>query len=320
MLLLLLRLLAVLLHTAMVFAAAPLPAGLLAKLRARLLGRRGPPLLQPYVELGKLLAKQTLVPETATELYPAWPLAAAAAVGAAAVLTPGFCLGMLGGSGSDFITIIGLLALARTAVLLAGMETGFAFGGAGAAREVLFGIFAEAALLVVVLSFVLMAHDPTLDGVARQFRAAPPGISVSLGFALAALLAVALTETGRLPADSPGGQQELGMVHEALLLEYSGRYLLLLQYAAMLRLMVWLGLIGTMFFPFGMAEAGALWSWPLGLLLWVAKLGLLAAALALFEISAAKMRVLRVPEFLGLAVLFGMLSAIFLFVAARFGA
>ncbi len=320
MLLLLLRLLAVLLHAAMVFAAAPLLAGLLGKLRARLLGRRGAPVLQPYHDLRKLLAKQPLVPETATELYAVWPLAAVAATGAAAALVPGYCLGMLGAGGSDFITIIGLLALARAAVLLAGLETGFAFGGAGAARDVLFGIFAEAALLVVVLSFVLIAHDPTLDGVAQHFRATSPGISVSLGFALAALLAVALTETGRLPADNPSGHLELGMVHEALLLEYSGRDLLLFQYAAMLRLLVWLGLIGTVFFPFGMAVAGALWSWPLGLLLWVAKLLSLAAALALFEVAVAKMRVFRVPEFLGLAMLLGMLSAIFLFVASRFGA
>ncbi len=317
---LLARLLATLLHIALVFALAPLLAGVVARLRARLLGRRGPPVTQPYRSLARLLRKSTLVPDTATELYPIWPFAACTAMSGAAMLVPGFATGMLTAPLGDFITLIGLLALSRAATLLAGLESGFGFGGAAAARELLFSVFAEAAFLVVLISFVLIAGVPTVDGISTTFATGHIGISVSLGFALAAMLAVALTETGRIPTDNPAGHLELAMVHEALLLEYSGRLLFLFEYAAMLRLMVWMNLIATIFLPFFMARAGDLLTWPGGLVLWAAKLGFMAVALPVFEVSTAKMRVFRVPEFLGVAILLGVLAGVFLFVAARIGA
>jgi len=319
MFLLLLRCIATLLHAGLIFGLAPLLMGVMGSLRARLLGRSGPTPLQPYRDLWKLLGKIPLVPDNATELYKFWPFVSFSAVGTIALLVPGFALNLVSAPLSDFITLIGLFALSRAAVLLAGLETGFGFGGAGAGRDVLFGIFSEAALLVVVLVFVLIAGDPTVDGIATYFRFGQIGISVSLGFALAAMLAVALAETGRIPVDNPSGHLELGMVHEAMLLEYSGRYLALFQYAAMLRLIVWFSLIATIFCPFGLAQAGNFFSWPLGLLSWLAKLAALAVALACFEVSTAKMRVFRVPEFLGVAMLLGLLSAVFLFVAGRLG-
>ncbi|NNM57257.1 respiratory chain complex I subunit 1 family protein [Acidocella sp.] len=315
----LLRLVATLLHIGLVFALAPLLMGLVTKLRARLLGRRGPPVVQPYRNLRRLLHKTTLVPDTATDLYSIWPFVCFTATAGAAMLVPGFSLGLLTANVGDFITLIGLFALARGATMLAGLESGFGFGGAAAAREALFSVFAEAALLVILISFVLIAHSPTVDGVAAAFRSGHLGISVSLGFALAAMLAVALTETGRIPTDNPSGHLELAMVHEAMLLEYSGRFLLLFEYAAMLRLMVWMCLIGTVFFPFGMARAGEILTWPGGLVLWTGKLGVMAVVLSLFEIGTAKMRVFRVPEFLGVAMLLGVLAGVFLFVAARIG-
>jgi formate hydrogenlyase subunit 4 len=266
-----------------------------------------------------LLRKSTLVPETATELFAIWPVAAFLATALAALLVPSFCTGMLTAQLSDFITLIGLFALARAATVLGGLETGFRFGGAGGGREILFSIFAEAALLVVLLGFVLLARGATVDGIAVAFATQHIGISVSLGFALAALLAVALTETGRIPTDNPSGHLELAMVHEAMGLEYSGRFLLLFEYAAMLRLLLWMNLIGTIFLPFFMARANDFLSWPLGLLCWVVKLGLMAVILSLFEISTAKMRVFRVPEFLGASMLLGFLAGVFLFVAARIG-
>ncbi|OYV35676.1 MAG: hypothetical protein B7Z80_17680 [Rhodospirillales bacterium 20-64-7] len=311
------RLLATFLHLALVFAVAPLLAGIVARLRARLLGRRGPPLLQPYRSLQRLLRKSTLVPEHATALYPAWPFLCLGAMAVAASLTPGFCTGMLTAPLSDFVTLIGLFALSRAALLLAGLESGIGFGGAAAARDALFGVFTEAALLVILLSLDLLAHSATVDGIAVAFGGGRVGLSVSLGFALAAMLAAALTETGRIPADNPSGHLELAMVHEALLLDYSGRYLALFDYAAMLRLLVWMDLVSAIFCPFFMARATDFLSWPAGLVLWFAKLGGMAGALAVFEISTAKMRVFRVPEFLGVALLLGMLSGIFLFVAAR---
>jgi formate hydrogenlyase subunit 4 len=317
MILLLFRFLATLLHIAAMFGLAPLVMGLVTKIRARLLGRTGPPVLQPYRDLRKLILKTPLVPDTATELYKIWPFVSFAAIAASALPVPGFALDLLTARYADFITLVGLFALSRAATMLAGLETGFGFGGAGAGREALFGIFAEAALLVMVLIFVLITGDPNVDGVAQYFRSGQVGISVSLGFALAATLAVAITETGRIPVDNPAGHLELGMVHEAMLLEYSGRYLALFQYTACLRLMVWFCLIGTLFLPFGMAQAGAPLTWARGMLLWAVKLLFFAAALGVLEVSTAKMRLFRVPEFLGVALLLGLLSAIFLFVAGR---
>jgi len=310
-----LRLAASVLNMVLLLAGAPLLMGVVGRLRARLLGRPGAPVVQPYRDLWKLLRKTPVVADTATQAYAVWPFAVFAAT--AALLVPCFALTLATAKISDLITLIGLLALARAATMLAGLETGFAFGGAGAGRDALFGLFSEAAMLVVVLTFVLIAHDPTIDGVATVFRDGHIGISVSLGFALAAILAVAVTETGRIPVDNPAGHLELGMVHEAMLLEYSGRYLALFHYAAMLRLTLWFSLIATIFCPFGMGEAGDVLSWPLGILLWVLKLAGAAFALSLFEVSTAKMRAFRVPEFLGVALLLGLLSGVFLFVASR---
>jgi formate hydrogenlyase subunit 4 len=317
MVLFLLRFIATILHAAAMFGLAPLLAGLAANFRARLLGRRGPPIVQPYRDLRKLILKTPLIPDTATELYKIWPFAGLAATAAAALLVPGFALNLATARCSDLITLAGLFALSRGAAALAGLETGFGFGGAGAARDALFGVFSGAALLILVLIFVLVTGDATVDGISQVFSAGQMGISISLGFALAAMLGVALSETGRMPSDHPGGHQELGMVRQAASLEYSGRYLALFRYTEDLRLMVWFSLIATIFLPFGIAEAGSVLSWPLGLLAWAAKLCALAAGLSLLEVSVARMRIFRVPEFLGAALLLGLLSAIFLFVAGH---
>jgi len=313
------RLIVSVLNAAILFAVAPLLMGVVGRTRARLLGRRGAPVTQPYRDLTKLLRKTPLIPEMATEYFKIWPLLAASTMSVAVFLVPGFCTGLLTAGQSDFIVLAGFLLLARAATLLAGLETGFGFGGAAAARDLLFGIFSEAALLVVILGLSLLAQNFTVDGVAVYFGSGKIGLSVSLGFALAAMLAVALTEAGRIPADNPAGHLELGMVHEALLLEYSGKFLAVFEYAAMLRLLVWFCLISTVFLPFGMARATVFWSWPFGIVWWGGKLVVMSLALALFEVSTAKMRIFRVPAFLGTALLLGVLASVFLFVASRIG-
>lgn len=314
----LLRTLATLLHAGLAFAGAPLLMGLVTKWRARLLGRQGPPVLQPYRDLRKLLAKSAMIPETASGFYRVWPFTGLAATGTALLLVPGFSFGLLTARSSDFVTLLGLFALSRGADMLAGLETGFAFGGAAAAREALVGLYPAAILLAVMLTFVLLTGDATVDGAAQFLASGRAGLSVSLGLALAAMLALALVENGRLPADDPSAPHELVMAREALRLEYSGRYLALSRYSACLRLMVWFCLLGTLFLPFGMARADSPLSWPPGLLCWGIKLAALAAALALLETLAARLRLFRVPEFLGAALLLGMLATILLAAVERF--
>jgi formate hydrogenlyase subunit 4 len=306
------------LHIALMLAAAPLVVGGVRWLKARLMGRAGPHPLQPLRDVLKLLRKRPLLAEGAGAASRAAPYVAAAAALAAAALVPGFARGMVLAPLADLVLIAGLLAVGRVALALAGMDAGTAFGGMGASREMSFAALAEPALLVAVLILALLAGTTAPEGIAAPFQEGAVGLRVSLLLALVAVLAVALVENARMPADNPATHLELTMVHEAMVLEASGRHLALWEAAAALRLTTWLALVAAVFLPFGSAPAGfAPLGWALGLLAWAAKLAVLCLALAAFESAIAKMRVFRVPEFLGAALLVGILGAILLFVSTR---
>ena len=305
-------------HIALLLAAAPLLTGLVRWLKARMMGRRGPHILQPARDILKLLRKRPVLAENASAISRAAPYLAAGAALAAAALVPSFARGMAFAPLADLILVAGLLALGRVAMALAGLDVGTPFGGLGAAREMSFAALAEPALIVAALTLAILAGTTNLDAIASLFRDSGLGLRVSLGFALVALLAVAIAENARIPVDNPATHLELTMVHEAMILEASGRHLALWDLAAMLRLLLWLMLLSAIFLPFGQAPAGAApHHWPLGLLAFALKLGALALALATFESAIAKMRVFRVPEFLGAALLLGLLGAVLLFVSTR---
>lgn len=307
------------LHTALMLAAAPLLVGFVRRIKARLLGRAGPAVLQPWRDLIRLARKQPVLAENASDLFRAAPVASFAAIAAAALLVPSFALGMLLGPLSDLILIAGLLTLARCALALAGMDIGTAFGGIGSSREMTFATFAEPALLLVIFTLALLAGTTNLDAIATLLREGTLGLRVSLGLALVAAIMVALAENARIPVDNPATHLEVTMVHEAMALEYSGRDLALIEGGAALKLLLWLTLIGTVFLPFGAAPPGANpLLWILGLATWAAKVLVLGTGLAVIETAIAKMRVFRVPEFLGIAVLLGLLAAVFLFVSTGF--
>jgi formate hydrogenlyase subunit 4 len=299
-------LIAQLLHTALVLAAAPVLTGVLALFEARLQGRIGPHPLQPWRDLLRLFRKQSVLAENVSWLFQAAPAVAFAATAVAAMLVPSFALGMTTAPAADLLVIAGLMMLARCVVALAAMDTGAAFGGIGASRSMFVAVFAEPALLVVFFVFALLAGSTNLDAVAALREG---GARASLGLALPALLAVALAETGRVPADGRAAA-ELAMLEAAAALEYSGRLLALLEATAELRLLVWLSLIAVVFVPFGVAPAGASPGlWLAGLVAWAAKFFLLVAALAVFQTAVARMRLFRVPEFLGVALLLALLAA-----------
>jgi formate hydrogenlyase subunit 4 len=308
--------LAQLLHIALIVAAAPVLTGVVRWLKARMMGRRGAHPLQPLRDLMKLLRKRPVLAENASEVSRVMPYVAAGAAVAAAALVPSFARGMALAPLADLIVVAGLLALGRVAMALAGMDVGTSFGGLGAAREMSFAALAEPALIVAALTLAILAGTTNLDAIAGALRDGGLGLRVSLGLALVAMLAVAIAENARIPVDNPATHLELTMVHEAMILEASGRHLALWDYAAMLRLTLWLALLSAVFLPFGQAPAGAApHLWLLGLLTWLAKMGALALALAAFESAIAKMRVFRVPEFLGAALLLGLLGAVLLFVS-----
>lgn len=297
--------LTLLLHAALVLAAAPVLAGLLRRARARLVDRSGPPVLQPWRDLLRLARKQPVLADDASWLFAAVPVVCVAATLAAALLVPSFALGMATAPLADLLVIAGLLAFARCALALAGLDSGTASGGMGASRTILFATHAEPVLLLVFLVLALLAGTTNLDAAAAALREGGQGLRLPLGLVLLAACAVALSQTGR--------------VQDALALEYSGRHLALIEYAAALRLLLWLSLIAAMFLPFGLAPAGAgPVAWAVGLLAWAAKLGGLGAALLLLEAGVAGLRVFDVPRLLGAALLLGLLAALLLFVSQGF--
>jgi formate hydrogenlyase subunit 4 len=299
-------------------AAAPLVVGIIRWLKARLMGRRGASPLQPWWDLEKLLRKRPVLAENASPMSEAAPYVGFAACLVAIAFVPSFARGMVLGPVADLVLVVGLLALARVALALAGMDAGTAFGGLGAAREMSFSAFAEPALLLCVLTFAILAGTTNLDQIATTFRDGGLGLRVSLALAGVAMLAVAVAENARIPVDNPATHLELTMVHEAMLLEASGRHLALWEYQAALKLTLWLALLSAVFVPFGTAPAGAgPLAWGIGLAAWLAKMGGLCLALAVFESAIAKMRVFRVPEFLGAALLLALLAVALLFVSTR---
>ena len=308
-----------LLQMLLVLVLAPGLIGLVRQVKARLLRRRGPPVIQPYRDLVRLLRKEAVIAENASWLFRVAPYMIFAAIWVAAALIPTFATGLLFSWSGDIIAIIALLGSARFFLALAGMDIGTSFGGLGASREMMIASLAEPAMLMIVFSLALIAGSTSLSTMA-EFMASPGvGLRVSLGLALIALVIVALAENARIPVDNPATHLELTMVHEAMVLEYSGRHLALLELAAALKLLLYISLIGCLFFPVALAgaESGAA-ALGLGLVAYLVKLGVGGALLGFFEVSIAKMRVFRVPQFLGAALMLGLLATLLRFVSASF--
>jgi len=304
---------------AAVLLLAPLLTGLVRKLKSRLLRRRGPPLLQPYRDLARLLRKEAVLADNASWLFRAAPYLIFACTWVAAALVPTFASGLIFSWTADLIAIIALLASARFLLALAGMDVGTSFGGIGSSREVMIASIAEPAMLMIVFTLALVAGSTQLATVAGVLASPEVGLRVSLGLALVALLMVAIAENGRVPIDNPATHLELTMVHEAMVLEYSGRHLAMIELAASLKLLLYVSLIAAVFVPWGIAGPGAgIGGHALGLAAWLGKLAAGAAMLALFETAIAKMRVFRVPGFLGAALMLGLLGTLFLFVSRSF--
>jgi formate hydrogenlyase subunit 4 len=300
----------------LVLALAPLLIGFVRKVKARLLLRQGPPLLQPYRDLVRLLRKEVVLAENASWLFRAIPYLIFAATWVAAALVPTFASGLIFSWSADLIAIVALLGTARFLLALAGLDIGTSFGGIGSSREVMIATIAEPAMLMIVFTLALVAGTTQLSAMAEFLSSGEAGLRVSLGMAAIALIMVAIAENARIPVDNPATHLELTMVHEAMVLEYSGRHLALIDLAAELKLLLYLSLIACLFVPWGMAPPGApLAALVLGIGAYVAKLAALGFLLGLFETSIAKMRVFRVPEFLGAALMLGLLATLLLFVS-----
>ncbi len=300
----------------LVLALAPLITGYVRWCKARLNGRQGAVPWQPYRDLYRLLQKEALVAHSASWLFRAVPYVSFAAIWLAAGLVPTFTTDLFLAPAADMIALVALLGLARFLTALAGMDVGTAFGGLGASREMLIASLAEPAMLMVTFSLSLVAGTTQPAQIIAFILSGNVGVEVSIGLALAAMLMVAIAENGRIPIDNPSTHLELTMVHEAMVLEYSGRHLALMELGTMVRLALYMALIGGLFLPWGMAQPGAApWWVGIGLAAFIIKTIVLSTALALFETSIAKMRVFRYADFLAGALLLGLLATIFLYVS-----
>jgi formate hydrogenlyase subunit 4 len=294
-----------------VLAIAPLMTGVVRKTSARLLLRRGPSIFQPYRDIARLFRKESVLAHNASWLFRAAPLLIFSLTWLAAASVPTFAIALPLGFSADLIVITGLLASARFLLALAGLDVGTSFGGIGASREMMIASVAEPAMLMLIFAVALVAGSTQLPVIAAFVHSPAVGLRVTLGLALVALAMVAVAENGRIPIDNPATHLELTMMHEAMVLEYSGRHLALIDLAASLKLLLYLSLIAAVFLPWGAAlpgSGGASFLQALGI--YLGKVLGCAILLGVFEISVAKMRVFRAPQFIGAALMLALLAAL----------
>jgi formate hydrogenlyase subunit 4 len=295
----------------LLLAIAPLVSGATKTLKARLQIRRGPGILQPYRELAKLFRKGMTIPDTASWIFTATPYVVFGATAIAGLMVPMVTaeapLGLFGG----VLAVVYLLGLGRFFLALGGLDTGSPFGGLGSSREMTIAALAEPAMMLAVFTVAIGANSTSLSEVARISTGNPwQFLAPAQMLACAAMFLVLIAETGRIPVDNPATHLELTMIHEAMILEYSGPYLGLIEWGASVKQLVLMTLLINCFLPYGLQPH---WSWSgvaIGGAYLVLKLLAVAGAIVLVETCNAKMRLFRVPELLAVAFTLGALALI----------
>ena len=298
-----------LLHAALMLAGAPLLAGVQARVRARLLGRVGPPLAQPWRDLLRLWRKRPVLPGPASWLFEGAPFVRLSAVLVAALLVPSFALGMATAPASDLLVLAGLLAFDRCALALAGYETGTALGGVGASRIMLAAVWAAPAAVLVVLLLTTLTGTSNLQAICAALQETPQGLAVAWFPAAAALAIVGFATARRGQGDPP-----LASMQDAAALEYSGPALAVVSLAEQLRVLVWVSLVAALILPSGLAPAGAgPLAWGAGIAAWIVKAGVLGTVMAVWDTATAGPAMARMPAALSVAAALAFLAAVFLF-------
>lgn len=307
--------LTLLLQILLVLVVAPLFTGWVRRCKSTFQGRQGAVVWQPYRDLRRLLRKEIVLAHNASRLFAATPYLVFAITWLAAAVVPTFTTMLLVEEAADLLVLIGLLGSARFLLALAGLDNGTSFGGIGASREMFIATFTEPALMAIFFALCLVTGSTSLPGIIETLLGQQTHMWSSLFLATTALAMVAIAETGRIPVDNPATHLELTMVHEAMILEYSGAHLALIEFAGMLRLLLFITLVVCILTPWGIDQTGDPATMLVGLLAYGAKMVVAAVVLAGFEISVAKMRVFRVSEFLGVALLMGVLAILLFYLA-----
>ncbi|HEX4593585.1 MAG TPA: NADH-quinone oxidoreductase subunit H [Bryobacteraceae bacterium] len=300
-----------LLQLILLLAVAPLLSGFIKKLKARLQTRKGPGVFQPYRDLYKLLRKGMVIPGTASWLFTATPYFVFLTAILAGLMIPMVSaeapLGLFGG----VLAVVYLLGLGRFLTALGGLDTGSSFGGLGSSREMTISALAEPAMMLAIFTVAIGASSTSLSEIAKaavgqQWRFLAP----SQMLAFAALFLVLIAETGRIPVDNPATHLELTMIHEAMILEYSGQYLALIEWGGAIKQLLLMMLLINCFWPFGLQTGWSFTGVLIGLGYLLLKLIVLSCAIALVETTNAKMRLFRVPEMLAVAFTLGALALV----------
>jgi formate hydrogenlyase subunit 4 len=304
-------LLPIAIQTLLLLLLAPLLSGLIKNWKAKLQNRRGAPLWQPYFDLFKFLRKDMVISEHTSWVFSVTPyllfltaLSAGLMVPMATAEAP---MSLFGGA----LALVGLMALGRFFLALGGLDPASAFGGMGSSREMTLAAIAEPAMMLAIFTVAITAGSTNLSQIVLASQG--PGwkfLDPAHALAFAAMFIVLLAETGRIPVDNPATHLELTMIHEAMLLEYSGRYLALIEWGASIKQLVLMTLLANIFFPVGLAAESGAAAFGIGLLFLVAKLIVLAGAVVLVETTNAKLRLFRVPDLLSAAFMLATLALV----------
>src|SRR5712692_5253600 len=306
----------VVVQTIVLLVVSPFIVGLIRKLKARLQLRRGASVFQPYADLAKLFRKQPVVSTTTSWIFTATPYIVFASTLAAGLLVPIFVSRTPLNFAGNIIALVYLLALGTFFLMLAGLDAGSAFGGMGSSREAIVASLTEPAMILSIFAISLTKGSTNLSIIVHKTALLegivtdpPPHL-----MALAALFIVTLAETGRVPVDNPATHLELTMIHEAMVLEYSGRYLALVEWAAGIKLLVFLSLLANVFAPWGIATSLAPAAIGTGLAVFVVKVTGLAVLIGVIESMFAKLRLFRLTDLLGVAFILALLALVFFYI------
>ncbi len=288
---------------------APGLVGLVRWLKARLQNRRGAPPWLPYFELKRLFSKEAILSPNSSWLFRFAPYLVFTSSVAVTMFIPMIALSLPFDSAGDLIMVVYLLLIGTFFLSLAGLDPATAFGGMGASREMTVAAIAEPTLAVAIFSLAVSARSTNLSNIVSA-TLTDPGVAISPGHLLAfvALFIVTLAETGRLPVDNPSTHLELTMIHEAMVLEYSGHYLALMEWASWLKLLIFFTLLSNLFLPWGLATVLTPGTLLIAFAALLLKLFLFSVVVAVLETRIAKLRLFRVPELLGVSFVLALLA------------
>ncbi len=302
------------LQVVIVLAIAPVFIGWLNMLKCWSQGRSSAGLLQPYRDIAKLFVKDIVLAKNASWIFRFTPYLVFSVPVVASVIIPIISTNLLLSPTADIIVLIALFATARFFTALAGMDIGTAFGGMGASREMMIASLTEPAILMAIFTVSLAGKSTSLAHIAQVFASSVPIMRPSLVFAAIAFAVVILVEGGRIPVDNPSTHLELTMVHEAMILEYSGRHLALIEWGSMMRVFLFVTLGVACFVPWGIAKTGNITEIALSFFFMIIKVGIIGAGIVFVETGIAKMRLFRLTEFLGGAFLMATLGMLSFFI------